>query len=106
MAAIQGLSFGSRITRAALVRKCDFDVVKVEELYGIDAMCRVVRARIDATGFTMFEAQIADDGPLLNDRLVLVIHDGVSQRIGFGELVNIDVVVRAVLGAKTAADAP
>src|SRR5687768_3109441 len=75
-----------------------------EELQRLDAMERVVRAGIHARGLRVVAAEIARRGLLADHRLapagvlgILALH---------GERVQVDVAVRALVGAEAAADAP
>src|SRR5260221_723961 len=75
-----------------------------EEITRLDAMRRVVRTCIDATGFRLLGAEIAGGRLFLHDRLFV---PRMFMIVGLrGERVQIDISVRAIFGAQSAAYAP
>ena len=75
-----------------------------KEIARLDAMRRVVRARVNTTGFRMFGAKIAGRGFFLHDSLFL---PGMLVVLSLRrERMHIDVPVRAIFRAEAAADAP
>ena len=75
-----------------------------EKLFGIDAMGGVVRASIDATGFFQIGAEIATGGFLFDGGFFAA---GVIGIVGHDfEWMKVDVAVRAIARAETAANAP
>src|SRR6185437_2463961 len=77
---------------------------RTKEFARINAMGRVVRARVNAAWFRMLRAEIARSGFLFHDGA------GAPRRIRIGDLhgkrVHVDIAVGTILRAQTATDAP
>src|SRR3974377_2185953 len=75
-----------------------------EEFARVDAVCGIMRARVDAAGFLQVGAKVARGGFLLDDGFFAAwIFEVVDANL---EWMKIDVAVGAVARAKAAADAP
>src|SRR5205814_5707578 len=75
-----------------------------EELQGLDAMQRIVRARVHAGRLGVVTAEVAGGGLLAHHRLA---HPRLLGILGVHhERMEVDVAVRALVGAQATADAP
>src|ERR1700719_3959950 len=75
-----------------------------EKLFRIDAMSRIVRARINTTRFRQIGAQIAGGGFLFYDRFGMAGMIGIF--IHHLKWMQINIAVRTIARAQTTTDAP